>query len=81
MFRGTHAGTGAFHGRQYAASFVTKGLASRGEPQAALLAMDQRNLQVGFQFPNRSGQRGSFNMHSGRGAGKTLFFGDGQEIT
>jgi hypothetical protein len=79
-FRGTHAGTDVFHERQHAAGIVPKDLAGSGEPYAPLLAEDQGNLQIRFDFPNRPGKGRGINVNLCRGVDEALFFGNGQEV-
>jgi hypothetical protein len=80
LFRRTHPETGAFNKHQQAAGFFPKYVAGQGKLYASMSVLEQRNLQIGFQFPDCSGKRRWFNMNLGGGTGKALFFGNGQEI-
>ena len=81
LFRGMQSGSRAFHERQHAAGFVPEYFTGPSELYASMYALEQRNLQVRFQFPDRSGKRRWLNMNLGCGAGKTLLFGANQKIT
>jgi hypothetical protein len=81
VFRGAHAGAGAFHERQQAAGFVPEDLASMSELQASLLVADQVNSPSRFHLMDRSGKGRGFDVNLDRGAGEALFLGNGQEVT